>query len=96
MSPGDIKETPCFIHRHKAAEFAQIKFSRLCLRAPARGLTPTEMIGFLRLMKEEKKKSHAERCGAQEHLHGVLKEFWSLLCFVSGETKPQDVQAAPR
>lgn len=53
ISPGDIKEKPCFIHRHKAPEFAQIKFARLCLRAWARGLTPIEMTRFLTLMKEK-------------------------------------------
>lgn len=50
ISPGNIKEKPCFIHRHKAPEFTQIKFARLCLRDQAWGLTHIEMIGFLRLI----------------------------------------------
>lgn len=37
ISPGNIKEAPCFIQQHKAPEFTQIKFSRLCLRDQARG-----------------------------------------------------------
>lgn len=53
ISPGNIKEKQCFIHRHKAPEFTQIKFARLCLRDQAWGLTHIEMIGFLRLIKEE-------------------------------------------
>lgn len=53
ISPGNIKEKLCFIHRHKAPEFTQIKFARLCLRDQARGLTHIEMIGFLRHIKEE-------------------------------------------
>lgn len=35
ISPGNIKEKQCFIHRHKAPEFTQIKFARLCLRDQA-------------------------------------------------------------
>lgn len=53
ISPGNIKEKRCFIHRHKAPEFTQIKFACLCLRDQAWGLTHIEMIGFLRLIKEE-------------------------------------------
>lgn len=53
ISPGNIKERQCFIHLHKAPEFTQIKFARLCLRDQAWGLTHIEMIGFLRLIKEE-------------------------------------------
>lgn len=53
ISPGNIKEVQCFIHRHKAPEFTQIKFARLCLRDQAWGLTHIEMIGFLRLIKKK-------------------------------------------
>ena len=60
ISPGNIKEKRCFIHRRKAPEFAQIKFARLCLRDQAWGLTRIEMIGFLRVIKN-KIKSQKER-----------------------------------
>lgn len=51
ISPGNIKEKKCFIHRRKAPEFTQIKFTRLCLRDQAGGLTRIEVIGFLRGIK---------------------------------------------
>lgn len=54
ISPGNIKKKQCFIHRHKAPEFTQIKFARLCLRDQAWGLTHIEMIGFLRLIYKKR------------------------------------------
>lgn len=57
ISPGNIKEKRCFIHRHKAPEFTQIKFARLCLKDQAWGLTRIEMIGFLWFIYKKKKKA---------------------------------------
>lgn len=55
ISPGNIKEKQCFIHRHKAPEFTQIKFTCLCLKDQAWGLTRIEMIGFLWFIYNKKK-----------------------------------------
>lgn len=64
ISPDNIKEKQCFIHRRKAPDFTQIKFACLCLRDQAGDLTHIEMIGFLRGIKIKiNKKKHVRAWG---------------------------------
>lgn len=75
ISPDNIKEKQCFIHRRKAPDFTQIKFACLCLRDQAWDLTHIEMIGFLRGIKikiNKKKKKAWERGGDEGEVWGRL------------------------